>query len=160
MLTRQDAESQLRHIPRFVAVVANLHDPRWLTALGAVDAQLLTVSVYRDHRGRSAHQVEGRLNVRAESLGLARFSAIDNSLRLPRNCGQPVGSLQIVDQFGNLTAWTSRASDETLWLTKDRGPALITHDAYVQIQRPKVTEANPSEVVIDREGEPRQIPAQ
>lgn len=134
-LTRQDAESLLRYIPRFVAVVANLHDPQWMTALGAVDAQLLTVSIYRDHQGRSAHQVEGRLNVRAESLGFARFSATDNSLRLPRSCGVPVGNLQIVDQFGNLTGWTSRTSDDTLWLTKDRGPALLTHNAYVQIIR-------------------------
>lgn len=135
VLKREDAEALLRYVPRFVAVVANLHDPQWITTLGAVDAQLLTVSVYRDHQGRSAHQVEGRLNVQAKSLGFARFSAIDNSLRLPKGCGLPVGNLQVVDQFGNLGYWTSRSSDDTLWLTKDRGPALITHESYVQVIR-------------------------
>lgn len=134
-LSREQAASLLNYIPRYVAVVSNLPDPIWTTKLSAVDAQYLTVSVYQDRHGRSAHEVEGRLTVRAESLGFARFSAIDNSLRIPRNCGLPVGNIQIVDQFGILADWTVHEKTGVLWIRKDRGPALIPHDSYVQIIR-------------------------
>lgn len=134
-LTREQATSLLNYIPRYVAVVGNLPDPVWTTKLSAVDVQHLTVSVYHDRNGRSAHEVEGRLTVRAESLGFARFSAIDNCLRIPRGCGLPVGNIQIVDQFGNLAGWTVREETGVLWIRKDHGPALISHDTYVQIIR-------------------------
>jgi hypothetical protein len=129
------AESLLRYVPRCVAVVGNLPDPAWTTALCAVDVQHLTVSVYRDRNGRSAHEVEGRLTVRAESLGFGRYSAIDNCVRIPKGCGLPVGNIQIVDQFGNLADWTVREDEGVLWICKDRGPALIQHNSYVQIIR-------------------------
>lgn len=135
ILTREQAVSLLNYIPRYVAVIGNLPDPTWTTKLSAVDVQHLTVSVYKDRNGRSAHEVEGRLTVRAVSLGFARFSATDNCLRIPRGCGLPVESIQIVDQFGNLADWTVREESGVLWIRKDRGPALIAHDSYVQIIR-------------------------
>lgn len=134
-LTRDQAASLLSHIPRYVAVVGNLPDSVWATKLSAVDAQYLTVSVYEDRNGRTAHEVEGRLFVRAQSLGFARFSAIDNCLRIPCGCGLPVGNIQIVDQFGNAAGWTIRDESGVLWIRKDHGPALISHDSYVQIIR-------------------------
>jgi hypothetical protein len=126
------AEALLRYVPRYVAVVGNIPDPNWTSAL---DVQHLTVSIYRDRNGRSAHEVDGRLTVRIESLGFARYSAIDNCLRIPKGCGLPVGNIQIVDQFGNLADWTIREDSGVLWICKDRGPALIAHDSYVQIIR-------------------------
>lgn len=134
-LTREQATSLLNYIPRYVAVVSNLPDPVWTTKLSALDVQHLTVSVYQNRNGRSAHEVEGRLTVRAESLGFARFSATDNCLRIPRGCGLPVGNIQLVDQFGNLAGWTVREETGVLWIRKDHGPALISHDTYVQIIR-------------------------
>lgn len=134
-LTRKQAEDLLSYIPRYVAVVSNLPDPVWSTKLSAVDTQYLTVSVYQDRAGRTAHEVEGRLFVRANSLGFARFSAIDNCLRIPGGCGLPVGSIQIVDQYGVLGAWTVRNEAGNLWIQKERGPALIPHDSLVQIIR-------------------------
>lgn len=134
-LTRSQASDLLSYIPRYVAVVGNLPDSTWMTKLSAVDTQYLTVSVYQDSNGRTAHEVEGRLFVRAQSLGFARFSAIDNCLRIPRGCGLPVGSIQIVDQYGNSAGWTVRDDSGLLWIQKDRGPALISHDSYVQIIR-------------------------
>lgn len=134
-LTREQAASLLNYIPRYVAVVGNLSDPTWATKLSAVDTQYLTVSVYRDRNGRTAHEVEGSLFVRAESLGFARFSAIDNCLRIPSGCRLPVGSIQIMDQFGNVAGWTVRNMSGSLWIQKDHGPALISHNTYVQIIR-------------------------
>lgn len=134
-LERHQAESLLRYVPRYVAVVGNLPDPSWTSALLAVEVQHLTVSIYRDRNGRSAHEVEGRLIARVESLGFASYSAVDNCLRIPKGCGLPVGNVQIVDQFGNLTEWTIREDGGSLWICKDRGPALIKHQSYVQVLR-------------------------
>jgi hypothetical protein len=134
-LSRGQAESVLKFVPRYVAVVSNIFDALWLNALTAIDAQLLTVSIYRDRNGRSAHEMEGRLSVPRESLGFGRFSAVDNSLRLPRSCGLSLGLLQVQDQFGNVGPWSVRESGDVLWITKDQGPALIEHESYVQVIR-------------------------
>lgn len=134
-LTLDQAEALLRYVPRYVAVVGNLPDPTWTAALRVLDVQHLTVSIYRDRNGRSAHEVDGCLTVRAESLGFARYSAIDNCLRIHKGCGLITGDVQIVDQFGNLADWTIRENAGVLWICKDRGPALIEHGSYVQIIR-------------------------
>lgn len=132
-LKRDQAQALLYYVPRYVAVVGNLPDPSWTAALSAADVQHLTVSVYRNRNGRSAHEIEGRLTVRAESLGFARYSAIDNCLRIPKGCGVPVGKIQMVDQFSNLADWTVQEDMGVLWICKDRGSALIEHDSFVQI---------------------------
>jgi hypothetical protein len=134
-LSREQANALLVYVPRYVAVVGNMPDPEWTTALWALDVQYLTVSVYRDRNGRSAHEVEGRLVARTESLGFARFSAIDNCLRINKGCGLPSGAVQIIDQFGNPALWTVREASGVLWISKDRGPALLEHEGYVQIIR-------------------------
>lgn len=134
-ITREQAKSLLEYIPRYVAVVGNIPSFEWTTALRAVDVQHLTVSVYRDRNGRSAHEVEGQLLARTESLGFARFSAIDNCLRINRGCGLLPGSVQIVDQFGTPALWVVRESSGALWISKERGPALLDHGSYVQIIR-------------------------
>ena len=134
-ITRDQASALLAYIPRYVAVVGNMPDQEWATALRALDVQYLTVSVYRNRGGQSAHEVDGRLVARTESLGFARFSAIDNCLRINKGCGLPIGELQIIDQFGNLTMWTAREMSGVLWISKDRGSALLDHEAYVQIIR-------------------------
>ncbi len=69
------------------------------------------------------------------ALGFARFSAIDNCLRINKGCGLPSGTVQIIDQFGNPALWTVREASGVLWISKDRGPALLEHEGYVQIIR-------------------------
>jgi len=135
MLDRSHAERLLRYVPRYVAVVGNLPEASWTAALNALDVQHLTVSIYRDRNGRSAHEVDGLLSARAESLGFAKFSAVDNCLRIPRSCGLPLGSLQVIDQFGNTGIWTAREEGGVLWIQKERGSALIAHNSYVQLIR-------------------------
>jgi hypothetical protein len=134
-INQEKADYILRHIPRFVAVVGNLPDAQWSTALLGLGAQYLTVSIYRNRIGRSVHEVEGQLAATAESLGFAQYSAIDNCLRISKGCGLPVGQQQIIDQFGNPTTWMIREESGVLWLSKDRGPALLNHESYVQLIR-------------------------
>lgn len=134
-ITAEQAATVLRYVPRYVAVVSNLPDPDWTRSLRALDVQHLTVSIYRDRNGRLAREIQGRLFARTESLGFARFSAIDNCLRISKGCGLPVGDIQIIDQFGNPAPWTVREESGVLWVSKNRGPALLNHESYVQIIR-------------------------
>lgn len=134
-ITRDQAERLLVHVPRGVAVVSNTYDHVWHPALRALDVQFLTVSVFRDHQGRTAHEVQGQLTVLRESLGFARFSAIDNALRLPKSCGLAAGTIHIEDDFGASGLWTAREDGMSIWITKERGPALIHNGAYVQVIR-------------------------
>jgi len=134
-ITREQAATILHYIPRYVAVISNLPDPEWTKSLRALDVQHLIVSIYRDRNGRSAHEIEGRLVARTECLGFAQFSAIDNCLRIGKICGLPTGNIQIIDQFGNLASWTVRDDSGALWISKDRGSALLEHNSYVQIIR-------------------------
>jgi len=134
-LSREQATALLVYVPRYVAVVGNMTDPEWTTVLRALDVQYLTVSVYRGRNGRSAHELEGRLIAPTQSLGFARFSAVDNCLRINKGCGLPSGAVQIIDQFGNAAPWTIREASGVLWISKDKGPALLDHEGYVQIIR-------------------------
>jgi len=134
-LTRGQAESLLRYVPRFVAVVANQLDPVWDATLRALDVQLLVVSVFADLSGRRAYELDGHLHVPRESIGFAKYSAPDRSLLLPKGCGLPTGSLQIEDIFGIAAAWVSREDGKGLWITKEHGTPDLTHGCYVQVIR-------------------------
>jgi hypothetical protein len=134
-LDSQQAESLLRFVPRYVAVVGNLYVPDWHAALRLNEIQYLTVSVYRNHLGRSAHEVDGHLTATTRSLGFARYSAIDQCLRINKGCGLPAGQIQLIDQFGNPSLWTVREQSGVLWISKDGGPTLFDHHSYVQLVR-------------------------
>ena len=134
-ITRDQAAALLSYVPRHVVVVGNLPNPAWTTALQALDAQHLTLSIYKNRHGRTVHEIDGRLVARAESLGFARYSAIDKCLRIHKGCGLQVGQVQIVDQFGNPAMWTIREHLGALWISKDNGPELLNHECYVQLTR-------------------------
>ena len=134
-ITRAQAGTILNFVPRYVAVVSNLQDPEWTRSLRALDVQHLTLSVYRGNDGRTAHELEGQLTARSESLGFAQFSAVNNCLRINKGCGLAVGAIQIHDQFGNLGTWVVHEDAGTLWIRKKQGPTLIDHMSYVQIIR-------------------------
>lgn len=134
-ISRDEARALLTHIPRHVAVVGNIANPDWARALLALDAQYITLSIYKNAAGIKAYELEGKLIARTESLGFARYSEIDRCLRLPRSCGLPVGEIQIIDQFGVPAVWMSRASEGVLWISRQRGAALLPHDSYVQLIR-------------------------
>lgn len=134
-LEPSQAETLLRYVPMQVAVISNLPSPAWATALLAIDVQMLTVSVFRNNQGTAAHQIDGRLLPRSRNLGFARYSATDNCLQISRACDVPRGRVQIVDQFGNMSWWVAREEGTALWISKERGQALLTHHSYVQIIR-------------------------
>ena len=134
-LSCERAETLLKHIPRYVAVVGNIPNTAWTNVLRALDTQYLTVSVYRNHVGCTAYEMEGFLVVPEESLGFAIYSATDNCFRIQKISEIPIGDVQITDQFGNIGNWTVQETDECLWISKNKGYILVPHNSYVQIIR-------------------------
>ena len=134
-ISRDDAKAILLYIPRYVAVISNLHNMEWEIALEGLDVQHLVVSVYQNRDGKTVHELEGRLTARTNSLGFARYSAIDNCMRIKNDCGLSAGTVQIIDQFGTPGSWTIREEKGRLWISKDNGPTLLEHESYVQIIR-------------------------
>jgi hypothetical protein len=132
---RNRAESLLRFVPRSVAVVVNRYKHEWAMCLKGVDAQMITLSTFRESGGRIAYEIEGNLHVVQESLGFAIYSAIDRSFRMPLLSDIPRGRLQIEDPFGVLGTWIARESDESLWITKEIGDPALPHNEYLQILR-------------------------
>jgi len=133
--SEHQAKSFLANVPRSAMVIANVRDPIWLHALRGLDTELLTVSIYEGSDGRRAYELEGKVSVRQESLGFAQFSAVYKSIKVPKKCKLPTGLIQIEDQFGNVGDWTVTEDEDTFWLTKNLGPALLPHNGYVQLIR-------------------------
>jgi len=134
-ITVKEAKLILDHVPRSVIVIANVHDPVWITALRGLDTELLTVSIYESTHTKRAYELEGKVSVRRESLGFAQFSAFHNSIKVAKSSKLPIGFVQIEDQFANIGDWTVTEAKDALWLTKNKGPVLLPHDGYVQLIR-------------------------
>ncbi|WP_157622853.1 hypothetical protein [Solimonas soli] len=134
-LTRDEAERILLYVPRYVAVAVDRFVPEWKAAFKGLDVHLLTVQVFQGTDGKIAHHVDGRLEVAKESLGFGTYSAIDKSLVMPRNCGLPLGQIQIQDPFGTVALWTVRESGAAVWITKNIGDPALPHGDFVQVIR-------------------------
>lgn len=134
-IDRARAETILRYLPRSVAVVTNSRNPFWDNALRVLDVQHLTVSVFKDHSGRTAHEVEGSLYALKENIGFATYPPTDNSLRLAKSCGLPEGALQIEGPDGVVSTWIARESGSSIWITKERGVPQFPDGGHIQIIR-------------------------
>lgn len=134
-LKRGDAESILKHVPRYVAVVVDRMVPEWLPALKGLDVQFLIVQVFRGSNGKTAHHVDGRFEVVKKSLGFGKYTAINKSLVMARTCGLPLGEIKVQDPFGSDALWTVRESGAALWVTKNCGDPALPHDEYIQVLR-------------------------
>jgi hypothetical protein len=134
-LDHHQANSILQYLPRAVAVIVNRFDPSWEIGLGAIDVQLLTVSIYRNSAGQMAHKISGSLNVAKQSLGFTRYSALDKSFRLHASCGLPSVDIQIEDPFGVVSTWRARSEGGSVWITKCIGDPGLPHNETVQLIR-------------------------
>lgn len=134
-VSRSQAETLIVHVPSTVAVVANRREPAWETGLGALDIQLLAVSVFTSPAGISAVELDGTLHVAREHLGFGRYSVTDKSIRFPTVMRLPQGRLQFDDPDGALSWWMVVHGSEAIWATKEVGTPTIPHGAFVQLVR-------------------------
>jgi hypothetical protein len=131
----EQAHTLVEFVPRAVVVIANKRDPRWEIALGSHNIQLLAVSMFRSEKGVDAVELDGTLEVFAESLGFGIYSAVDRSLRFHRMLRLPAGPVQINDPDSVLAFWTVTPADDATWVTKDVGFPGIEDGTHVQLIR-------------------------
>lgn len=134
-VSREQARTLIDFVPHSVAVVANKREARWEIALRALTIQMLTISVFRSVKGVDAMEVDGTLEVLAESLGFGIYSATDRSLRFHKTLRLPAGPVQIDDPAGAPASWTVTPSDGATWVTKDVGAPDIEHGTHLQLIR-------------------------
>lgn len=134
-LDRQRAETLVKLIPRFVAVITNQRDEQWSAAIRALNAQMLVVSRFSSDCGLRAVAIEGELRAVQESIGFGRFSAVDRSVRFPPKTPLPQGVIEIVDQRGAATDWKVSLGAGALWVTKVVGTPSMTDGVFLHLVR-------------------------
>jgi hypothetical protein len=134
-MSAAQAETLVRFVPRGAAVVANRRDGKWEATLRAHGVQLVTVASFVGQGTTRAVEVEGHLEVVAESLGFGTYRAVDRSICFGRTIRLPDGEVRVEDPDGSAAVWTVRRSGEFTWVTKTTGVPSIPHESYVQIVR-------------------------
>lgn len=130
------AVSFLQFIPRSVLVVVNRHNAEWISCFRGLDAQMITVTVYRRKDGTIAHEIDGSLTVAKENLGFFRYSASDRSIRIPSTVVLELeGQVRIEDPYGAVGTWIASRSEDGLWLTKETGDPGFPHNEMLQVLR-------------------------
>jgi hypothetical protein len=125
----------LKAVPRSVAVIANKRNRDWEIALGSLEVQMLTVTVYRSPAGVEAVEIDGQLEVLQEHLGYGVFSAVDRTLRFPSSVKLPEGEIMISDGEGGSGMWLVRREGSFAWVTKDAGVPDLPNGIHVQLIR-------------------------
>ena len=124
----------IQFVPRSVAVVANNHNPLWEQSFRGLGVQMLTVHAFESETGGRAFLIDGVLSVLMEHLGFGTYSAPDRSIRFASSSIRlPDGLVQIIDQSVGLSNWIVRRTEESLWLTKERGWPNIPNETRVQL---------------------------
>lgn len=134
-IDRQRAETLVKLIPRFVAVITNQQDEQWSAAIGALNAQMLVFSRFSSDGGLRAVAIDGELRAVQESIGFGRFSAVDRSVRFPPKTPLPQGVIEIVDQRGAATKWEVSLGAGALWVTKVHGTPSMADGHVFQLVR-------------------------
>lgn len=135
------AETLLKDVPHSVVVVANRRSERWADAFAALRVQLLSVTTYEAGDGSQAAELEGNLEVVAESLGFGTYVATDRSLKFSKGAPLvrclPAGAdmVQLNDPEGTPSMWIVAWASNELWLTKEKGVPDLDDRAVVQVIR-------------------------
>lgn len=134
-IASSQAATLVRMVPFSVVVVANVFQRDWDLALRALDAQLLTLTIFRSHTGVTAYQMDGQIAVIKESIGFGTYSAVDQAIRFPASPKLQDGSLQIEDVDGSTGLWASLSKSQLTWITKVKGVPQLADGSQVQLIR-------------------------
>lgn len=133
--SQQQALTFLAYTPRAAAVIANKRDQSWESRLDAHGIQLLAVSVFRSSAGVEAIEIDGRLEVLKESVGIGQYSATDRSLRFPRSISLTLGTIQVNDPGSTAALWVVARDNQFTWLTRERGTPDMQDGCFIQLIR-------------------------
>lgn len=143
-ITTDIADTIIRYVPRYTAVVTNHEDREWASALAAENTQLITIASYEgDKADRSALFVDGSLAPAQLSLGFGKVIATMQVVKLSAGTFWKNQTYRIVDPAGSAN-WTCHVESETAWLTKNRGLIQMPTDCWVHfIQQNGLIEMRP-----------------
>lgn len=125
----------VENVPRTVAVIADIRDPKWEHALGAVPVQVLKAFAFATETGRTAVCIDGTLSRERESIGFGTYSATDRSIVMLASAPLPTEDVQIEEPSGTLFWWRIHKAPPTLWLTRRSGIPPIQDGCLVQVIR-------------------------
>jgi hypothetical protein len=143
-VSRDIADTLIRYVPRYVAVIANHEDEAWAKALAAENTQLMTIASYSGSGfDRTALFVEGSLVAAQQSLGFGKVMATMQVVTLPAGSFWKDQTYRITDHHG-CANWSCRLDGTKAWLSKKQGLIQLPDSCWVQfIQQNDVIEMRP-----------------
>ena len=127
----QQAQTLIRHIPRYIAVVSNSDNVEWESALAAENIQFVSIAGFEDVQGQTAHLVTGTLKPAERSLCFGTVFATFQAIRVPQAPFWSEQSYRVTDSTGTAN-WECTLQGGYAWLAKRRG--VLSFDDRTPIQ--------------------------
>jgi len=143
-ISRDIADTLVRFMPRYIAVVTNHEDSEWSLKLSAENTQLITIASYSaDGADRHALFIGGSLIVAQKSIGFGQVHATLQSIILPLSNFWEEKTYRISDASGYAN-WSCKIDGERVWLSKNQGLIQLPDKCWVQfIQQNNLVEIRP-----------------
>lgn len=130
------AQTLVKHVPRFVAVAMNRPRKDWLDIFKSHDVQCISVAIYKNKDELHAHELVGTLQAKKEVVARGKYFAGDRSFLFPNGNEVPsTNRLQLTDPFGGLSYWMVQKREKEVWLTKENGSIELDDQVLIQLIR-------------------------
>ncbi len=130
-ITLQQAQTLIKHVPQYVAVVSNSDNTEWDKALAAENIQFVSIAGFQDVQGQTAHLVTGTLKPAQRSLCFGTAFSTFQAIRLPQSDFWREQIYRVTDSTGTAT-WECTLQEGYAWLAKRRGVINIDDRTPVQ----------------------------
>jgi len=127
----QQAQTVIKHVPRYIAVVSNGDNEEWEASLAAENVQFISIAGFQDIQGQTAHMVTGTIKPAQKSLCFGTVVATVQAVRVPQTPFWIEGTYRVTDLTGT-SNWDCAVHGGFAWLTKRRG--ILTMDDRTPIQ--------------------------
>ncbi|MGI0015911.1 MAG: hypothetical protein ACREBU_21030, partial [Nitrososphaera sp.] len=132
-ITVDQARTFIKHVPRYVGVVANHDEPAWQQSLSSENIQFVSITEFAEISGQKLDLVHGALNPAERSIGFGQVLATSRAIRVPivHSAYWSDGEYRIADP-GGTGEWTCTIEDNVAWLMKKRGVISLPDQSFVQ----------------------------
>lgn len=132
-IAKDVAETIIRYVPRYTAVVTNHEDGGWAAVLAAENTELITIASYEGSGAdRTALFVDGSLAPAQMSLGFGKVVVTMQVVTLPAGAFWRSQTYRIMDPWGSAN-WTCHVEGNTAWLTKNQGIIQLPDACWVHL---------------------------